>query len=48
MSRWVALPALVTCALAAALFVRFLTKEREVVAATPSPRPLFQFEVLTT
>jgi hypothetical protein len=46
MSRWVALPALVTCALAAALFVRFLTKEREVVAATPSPRPLFQVSLV--
>lgn len=42
MSRWVALAAVVTCAIAAALFVRFLTEERELVAAVPSPRPMFE------
>jgi hypothetical protein len=46
MSRWVALPALVACALAAALFVPFLTKEREVVAAIPSPRPVFEVSLV--
>src|SRR5215210_4426905 len=42
MSRWVALPALVTCTIAAALFARFLTADRELVASTPSPRPMFE------
>jgi hypothetical protein len=46
MSRWVALTALVACALAAALFVRFLTEDRELVAATPSPRPLFEVSLV--
>jgi hypothetical protein len=46
MSRWVALPALGACALAAALFVGFLTEKREVVAATPSPRPVFEVSLV--
>jgi hypothetical protein len=41
MSRRVALPAALACAVAAALFVPFLVKDRELVASTPSPRPLF-------
>jgi hypothetical protein len=41
MSRWVAVPAALACVLAAALFVPFLTKDRVLVASTPSPRPLF-------
>lgn len=35
------MPALALCAIAAALFVRFLLDDRELVAATPSPRPMF-------
>jgi hypothetical protein len=46
MSRWVVLPALITCALAATLFVRFLTEDRELVAATPSPRPMFEVSLV--
>lgn len=46
MSRWVVLPALVTCALATVLFGRFLTKDRELVAAVPSPRPVFNISLL--
>jgi hypothetical protein len=46
MSRWVALPALAATAVAAALFVPFLTKEREVVAAIPSPRPVFEVSLV--
>jgi hypothetical protein len=46
MSRWVTLPALVTCAIAAALFGRFVTEERELVAAVPSPRPLFEVSLV--
>jgi hypothetical protein len=41
MSRWVAIPAALTCAVAAALFAPFLLRDRELVASTPSPRPLF-------
>jgi hypothetical protein len=47
MSRWVALPALVSCAIAAVLFGRFLTEERELVSATPSPRPMFEITPVT-
>jgi hypothetical protein len=46
MSRWVVLPAVVTCALAAVLFGRFLTEDRELVAAVPSPRPVFQVSLI--
>ena len=46
MSKWVALPALVMCALAAALFVRYLTEDRELVSAVPSPRPVFQIDLI--
>jgi len=41
MSRWALLPALALCAVAAALRAPSLLRERELVAATPSPRPLF-------
>ncbi len=46
MSRWVLVPAVVTCALAAVLFVRFLIEDRELVAAVPSPRPVFQIDLI--
>jgi hypothetical protein len=46
MSRWVVLPALAATALAAALFAGFLTEKREVVAATPSPRPVFDVSLV--
>jgi hypothetical protein len=46
MSRWVALPALVGWALAAALFLPFLAEQRELVASTPSPRPLFELSLV--
>jgi hypothetical protein len=46
MSKWVVLPALAATALAAVLFARFLMYEREVVAATPSPRPLFDVNLV--
>jgi len=46
MSRWVVLPALATCALAAALFVRFVVEERELVSAVPSPRPMFSISLI--
>jgi hypothetical protein len=41
MSRWVVIPAALTCAVAAVLFAPFLLRERDLVASTPSPRPLF-------
>jgi hypothetical protein len=41
MSKWVILPAAVLCALAAVLLLRFLGADRDLVAATPSPRPMF-------
>jgi hypothetical protein len=48
MSRtgWVVGPALVTCAIAAVLFARFLVEARELVAAVPSPRPVFQIDLV--
>lgn len=46
MSRWVLVPALVLCAVAAALSVRFLLEDRDLVAGTPSPRPLFDLTPL--
>lgn len=46
MSRWAVLPALVLGLLATALFVPFLARDRELVAATPSPRPLFNLSVV--
>jgi hypothetical protein len=42
MSRYVAAPAAVVCLVAAALFAPFLLRDRDLVAATPSPRPLFE------
>jgi hypothetical protein len=41
MSRWVLLPGATVCVLAGVLCLRFLTADRDVVAATPSPRPIF-------
>lgn len=41
MSKWALFPALVLGAVATALFAQFLVQDRELVAATPSPRPLF-------
>lgn len=35
------MPAMTLCAVAAALFMPSLVRKRELVAATPSPRPLF-------
>jgi hypothetical protein len=46
MSRAVLLPAVIACVVAAALFVPFLAEDRELVAATPSPRPLFQLSLV--
>ena len=42
MSRHVALPAAALLAVAAALFAAFLLEDRELVAGTPTPRPLFE------
>ncbi|HET6550091.1 MAG TPA: hypothetical protein VFG79_16635 [Solirubrobacter sp.] len=42
MSRWTVVPALVLCALAAVAFGHFLLAPRDLVASTPSPRPMFQ------
>jgi hypothetical protein len=39
--RWVLLPALVLALAGAAIFLRFLTRDRDVIASTPSPRPVF-------
>jgi hypothetical protein len=47
MSRWVLIPALIACAVAAALFARFLTADRDLVASTPSPRPVFSVTYVT-
>jgi hypothetical protein len=41
MSRYVAFPALVICLAAAVLFAPSLLRGRDLVASTPSPRPLF-------
>lgn len=41
MSKWVVIPAALTCAVAVALFAPFLLRDRDLVASTPSPRPLF-------
>src|SRR5215207_9865796 len=41
MSRPVVLTAALLCAIAAILFGRFLLSDRDLVAATPSPRPVF-------
>ena len=41
MSKWIAIPAALVLVIAAALFAPFVVRERELVAATPSPRPLF-------
>jgi hypothetical protein len=41
MSRWIALPAAAALLLATALFLPPLLRDRELVASTPSPRPLF-------
>jgi len=41
MSRWIALPAASVLLVATALFVPALLRDRELVASTPSPRPLF-------
>jgi hypothetical protein len=41
MSRWIALPAAAVLLLAAALLLPSLLRDRELVASTPSPRPLF-------
>jgi hypothetical protein len=41
MSRYVLLPALAVGLLAGALFLPFLLRDHDLVAATPSPRPLF-------
>jgi hypothetical protein len=46
MSRWAVLAALATCAIAAALFARALTEDRELVAAVPSPRPMIEVSLL--
>jgi hypothetical protein len=46
MSRYVTWPALATCVLAAALFSRFLTEDRELVSAVPSPRPMIQVDLI--
>jgi hypothetical protein len=42
MSRPVLIPAALVCAVAALLFARFLVHDRDLVAATPSPRPVFK------
>jgi hypothetical protein len=42
MSRYVLAPAAVLCAFAAGLFAHFLTAPRDLVASTPSPRPMFE------
>src|SRR4051812_23190618 len=42
MSRWIALPAAAVLLIAAALFLPSLLRDRELVASTPSPRPLFE------
>src|SRR3954467_9776762 len=42
MSRWIVLPAAVLLLVATALFLPSLLRERELVASTPSPRPLFE------
>jgi hypothetical protein len=41
MSRWVLLPAAVVCLLGGLHLLRLATADRELVASTPSPRPLF-------
>jgi hypothetical protein len=41
MSKWVAIPAALACLVALAFFAPFLLKERDLVASTPSPRPMF-------
>jgi hypothetical protein len=47
MSRFIALPALALCLLAAVLFLPSLLRERDLVASTPSPRPLFNVTPIT-
>src|SRR6187455_281308 len=42
MSRWIWGPAAVVLAIGAVLFAVALTRERDVVASTPSPRAVFQ------
>jgi hypothetical protein len=39
--KWVLVPALLAIAFAGALFLRSLTEDRDLVASTPSPRPVF-------
>jgi hypothetical protein len=41
MSRWVVVPFAATCLVGALLFAPFLLRDRDLVASTPSPRPLF-------
>jgi hypothetical protein len=41
MSKWALVPALALSVIATTLFVPSLLRDRELVAATPSPRPLF-------
>ncbi len=46
MSRWVWAPAVLVLLVAIGASVRFLTTDRELVAGTPSPRPVFQISLL--
>jgi hypothetical protein len=46
MSKWALVPGLALCAVAATLFVPLLLRDRELVAATPSPRPLFDLTLV--
>jgi hypothetical protein len=42
MSKWVLWPAAVLAALAGVSFLHFVLVKRELIASTPSPRPLFE------
>jgi hypothetical protein len=44
--RWVLIPALAAILVAAVLGARFLTQNRDLVASTPSPRPVFTVNYL--
>jgi hypothetical protein len=46
MSRWAVGTAALVCLLAAVPFARFLIADRELVAATPSPRPVFAISLV--